>query len=103
MGGLEELVEIDNVFMEYHKTLFNESASSIQRLVHGSDVNKKLDEAVKTFLVHLSPYFLLRPAQKSLEWLIYRSVYFQYYLAVKFDIFSSMIEYKQIVVICYMF
>ena len=72
VSGLEELSEIDNVFMEYEKSLFNESASSIQRLVHGSDVNKQLDETIKVFLTHLSPYFLLRPAHKALEWLIYR-------------------------------
>ncbi|XP_067928293.1 HEAT repeat-containing protein 1-like [Watersipora subatra] len=72
VSGLEELTEIDNVFMEYEKSLFNESASSIQRLVQSSEVNRMLDERVKMFLIHLSPYFLLRPAHKALEWLIYR-------------------------------
>jgi len=35
-------------------------------------VNKQLDENISLFLIHLSPYFLLKPAQKCLEWLIHR-------------------------------
>ena len=72
IGGLEELIEIDSIFIEYEKSLFNESATGLQRLTQSADVNKKLDETIRVFLIHLSPYFLLRPAQKALEWLIYR-------------------------------
>jgi len=58
--------------MEYEKTLFNESATSIQRLTQTAEANRKIDERIRLFLIHLSPYFLLRPAHKCLEWLIFR-------------------------------
>lgn len=74
IGGLEELIEIDTIFMEYEKSLFNESATGLQRLTQSTEINEKLDDTVRVFLIHLSPYFLLRPAQKALEWLIYRYV-----------------------------
>jgi hypothetical protein len=34
--------------------------------------NDKLDESITLFLRQLSPYFMLKPAGKALEWLIRR-------------------------------
>lgn len=72
ISGLEELIAIDSQFSEYEKTLFSDSATSIQRLTQTPDANHKIDETIKLYLLQLSPYFLLRSAHKTLEWLIYR-------------------------------
>ncbi|ESP03634.1 hypothetical protein LOTGIDRAFT_180093 [Lottia gigantea] len=72
INGLEELSSINPVFREFEKSLFNENAQNFQRAVQTKEVNEKLDETITEFLLHLSPYFLLKPAQKALEWLIFR-------------------------------
>ncbi len=71
-NGLEELEAIDPSFEEYEPTLFNESSQDWERTLQTSDVNQKLDLAINEFLVKLSPYLLIKSAQKALEWLIYR-------------------------------
>jgi U3 small nucleolar RNA-associated protein 10 len=42
------------------------------RRVQTKEVNNNLDHSIEEFFIRLSPYVLLRPAQKALEWLIYR-------------------------------
>ena len=46
----------------------------MERSIQTKEVNDKLDEVIEEFLCLLSPYFLLKPAHKTLEWLIYRCV-----------------------------
>ena len=36
------------------------------------EVNDSLDNSIESFLFRVSPYVLLRPAQKALEWLLFR-------------------------------
>lgn len=71
-NGLEELMGIDPSFEVFQATLFSHTSKSLERSVQTKEVNQKLDENILCFLTHLSPYFMLKPAQKCLEWLIHR-------------------------------
>ncbi|XP_053567913.1 HEAT repeat-containing protein 1 [Bombina bombina] len=70
--GLEELMGIDSSFEPFQDTLFSHTSKSLERSVQTKAVNEQLDESISLFLTHLSPYFMLKPAQKCLEWLIHR-------------------------------
>ncbi|XP_008847310.1 HEAT repeat-containing protein 1 [Nannospalax galili] len=70
--GLEELLGIDPTFEAFEAPLFSHLAKTLERSVQTKAVNRQLDENISSFLIHLSPYFLLKPAQKCLEWLIHR-------------------------------
>ncbi|KAL1785256.1 HEAT repeat-containing protein 1 [Sigmodon hispidus] len=70
--GLEELLGIDPAFEQFEAPLFSQLAKTLERSVQTKAVNKQLDENISLFLIHLSPYFLLKPAHKCLEWLIHR-------------------------------
>ncbi|XP_040092233.1 HEAT repeat-containing protein 1-like isoform X1 [Oryx dammah] len=70
--GLEELLGIDPSFEQFEAPLFSQLAKTLERSVQTKAVNKQLDENISLFLIHLSPYFLLKPAQKCLEWLVHR-------------------------------
>ena len=72
LNGLEELETINPVFHEFIGSLFGDSALTFERSVQTKEINEKLDAKVRRFLIHLSPYCLLKPAQKALEWLIHR-------------------------------
>lgn len=72
--GIKELIGIDSNFADFEDTLFNHDTKYVQRAVESKDVNKKLDKIISKFLIRLSPYLLLKAAQKALEWLIYRYV-----------------------------
>ncbi|KAG7470408.1 HEAT repeat-containing 1 [Solea senegalensis] len=70
--GLEELLGIEPLFLEFQDTLFSRASLTLERSVQSKDVNAKLDAGISLFLARLSPYFLIKPAHKCLEWLIHR-------------------------------
>uniref|UniRef100_H0ZJJ1 HEAT repeat-containing protein 1 n=1 Tax=Taeniopygia guttata TaxID=59729 RepID=H0ZJJ1_TAEGU len=70
--GLEELMGIDPSFEEFQSSLFSSTSKGLERSVQTKAVNQQLDKNISLFLIHLSPYFMLKPAQKCLEWLIQR-------------------------------
>ncbi|KAJ0060565.1 hypothetical protein NL108_016020, partial [Boleophthalmus pectinirostris] len=70
--GLEELSGIEPSLSEFHQTLFSDASVTLERSVQTKTVNAKLDGDIEAFLRRVSPYFLLRPAHKCLEWLIHR-------------------------------
>ncbi|KAK3090239.1 hypothetical protein FSP39_010297 [Pinctada imbricata] len=72
VNGLEELQSLDPVFQQFEDTLFTESSLTFERSVQTKEVNETLNQNIKNFLIFLSPYCLLKPAQKTLEWLVYR-------------------------------
>ena len=72
INGLEELKAIEPSFANFESTLFSESSKSIQRTLQTKEFNEKLDKQISKLLSCLSPYILLKPAQKILEWLIRR-------------------------------
>ena len=69
-NGLEELINIDQSFSQFETSLFQESCKDFERTVQTAEILQDLDEKISIFLRRLSPYFLLKPAQKCLEWLI---------------------------------
>lgn len=70
VNGLEELISIDPSFREFEVSLFSESCKDFERTVQTKEHLEELDTKISLFLRKLSPYFLLKPAQKCLEWLI---------------------------------
>ncbi|KAF9915291.1 HEAT repeat-containing protein 1 [Lobosporangium transversale] len=71
-NGIAELKQLDPKFAPFEQTLFGESMKSVDRVLQTKEDNAKLDESISLFLRQLSPYFLLKPAGKALEWLIRR-------------------------------
>ncbi|OQR68613.1 HEAT repeat-containing protein 1-like [Tropilaelaps mercedesae] len=72
-SGLEELCKLNQqAFARFDKTLFHDSSKDFQRAIQTREQNDQLDATLTEFLHRLSPYLLLRPAHKTLEWLIYR-------------------------------
>lgn len=63
---------LNEEFAEFERSLFSESSKFVERSVKTKAENAELDESIEEFLLLLSPYFLLRPAHKALEWLVYR-------------------------------
>ncbi|XP_077981207.1 HEAT repeat-containing protein 1-like [Glandiceps talaboti] len=78
VNGLEELIGIDPTFHEFEVTLFDEASKSLERSVQTSEINKVLNKKISQFLLRVSSYFLLKPAQKAIEWLIHRFYIHQY-------------------------
>ncbi|NXV47006.1 HEAT1 protein, partial [Uria aalge] len=70
--GLEELMGIDPSFEVFQSSLFSSMSKGLERSVQTKAVNQELNKNISLFLIHLSPYFMLKPAQKCLEWLIHR-------------------------------
>lgn len=70
--GLEELLGIEPAFLEFQDTLFSTASLTLERSVQSREVNEKLDVSISLFLTRLCPYFLLKPAHKCIEWLVYR-------------------------------
>ncbi|KAI9261063.1 hypothetical protein BY458DRAFT_557445 [Sporodiniella umbellata] len=71
-NGIMELVILDEKFAPYEKTLFSEKMKSVDRVLQTKEENDKLNSSINSFLCHLSPYFLLKPSGKVLEYLIRR-------------------------------
>ncbi|XP_053709149.1 HEAT repeat-containing protein 1 isoform X2 [Synchiropus splendidus] len=71
-SGLEQLLGIEPLFLEFTNTLFSSASMTLERSVQSKEVNKKLDSDISLFLTRLSPYFLLKPAHKCIEWLVQR-------------------------------
>ncbi|KAF9125924.1 HEAT repeat-containing protein 1 [Mortierella sp. 14UC] len=72
VNGITELKQLDAKFAPFEKTLFAESMKSVDRVLQTKEDNAKLDESITLFLRQVSPYFMLKPAGKALEWLIRR-------------------------------
>ncbi|XP_068676688.1 HEAT repeat-containing protein 1-like isoform X1 [Montipora foliosa] len=72
VNGLEELMVIEPGFSSFENLLFDEASKSLERTLQTKEVNENLDKHIAKFLKYLSPYFLLKPAHKVLEWLIRR-------------------------------
>ncbi|KAF9190434.1 HEAT repeat-containing protein 1 [Haplosporangium sp. Z 767] len=72
VNGIAELRQLDPKFAPFEQTLFSESMKNVDRVLQTQEDNAKLDESITLFLRQLSPYFLLKPSGKALEWLIRR-------------------------------
>ena len=72
VNGFEELMTIEPAFSAFENLLFSESSKSLERTLQSKEWNEKLDKHIEKFLKYLSPYFMLKPSHKTLEWLIRR-------------------------------
>ncbi|CAF0748543.1 unnamed protein product [Didymodactylos carnosus] len=72
VNGFEELCLIDSCFEEFGRVLFSDTSLTFERSIQTKEVNDSLNQTIKRFLIRLSPYFLLKPAHKALEWLVHR-------------------------------
>jgi len=70
LNGLEELISMDPSFNKYTNTLFSEASRDFERSILTQEAVKKVDESISGFLCLLSPYFMLSPVHKCLEWLV---------------------------------
>ena len=73
-NGFEALCSIDPGFEEFERVLFSDTSLNFERSIQTKEVNDSLNVTIQRFLIRLSPYFLLSPAHKALEWLVHRSV-----------------------------
>ena len=93
MNGLEQLKSIDSeTFESFELTLFNSSSISFERAIQTKQVNEKLNQEIRRFLIHLSPYFMLKSAHKVFEWLVYRYQIYQYNLN---ELFMCVLPYHE--------
>lgn len=72
VSGLDELILMNPNFITFETSLFDPNSKDLERSMESAEVNADLDKTLKKFLLQLSPYFLLQPAHKCLEWLIRR-------------------------------
>lgn len=92
INGFNELQNFDKVFMEFESDLFTEESIQVNRSVQTQEVNDKLNAVIKRFLLCVSPYCLLKPAQKTLEWLLQR---FDIHLYNPNDLMKCVLPYHE--------
>ena len=69
-NGLEELISLQPLFVEFTTSLFSESSKRFERTVVSREISDKVNLDIAKFLRLLSPYFLLKSAHKCIEWLV---------------------------------
>lgn len=72
ISGLEVLIGKDERFRNYKNDLFSHRSKELDRELLGIEQNNQLNVSIASYLRLLSGYFLLRPALKTLEYLIRR-------------------------------
>jgi U3 small nucleolar RNA-associated protein 10 len=92
LNGLDELKLVNLQFEKFETLLFSESSKHLERNLQSQELNDKLDNNLKDYLRFLSPYILLKPAHKTLEWLIRR---YQVHLYNTDDLLSCVFPYHQ--------
>lgn len=93
MNGLEQLKAIDrDSFGSFETTLFASSSVTYERIVQTREANEKLDAELRRFLLHLAPYFMLKPAHKCFEWLVYKYKIHVYNVS---DMFACILAYHE--------
>ncbi|EFC43739.1 hypothetical protein NAEGRDRAFT_80021 [Naegleria gruberi] len=70
--GLKELIRLDQRFGPFQESLFHPSSVDRNREMETKSENEKLDKQVETFMLLLSPYFLLKASHKAIEYLVRR-------------------------------
>lgn len=92
LNGLEELKLVNLQFEKFATLLFSESCKHLERSMQSQELNDKLDSSIKDYLRVLSPYILLKPAHKTLEWLIRR---YQVHLYNTDELLACVFPYHQ--------
>jgi U3 small nucleolar RNA-associated protein 10 len=73
--GFEELCALDARFAPFYTNIFSEQSKTEEREQMTAAENKELDVVLEDFLGLVGARLLLKPAQKSVEWLIRRFRY----------------------------
>ena len=89
--GFTGLCSIDPVFKQF-EDLFSRSALQIQRNMENKEFNQRLNKKLANFLMFLSPYILLKPAHRALEWLVRR---FQIHIHDKNSLIACILPYHE--------
>ena len=92
LNGLDELKLVNFQIEKFETLLFGESSKHLERNLQSQELNDKLDNNIKDYLRFLSPYILLKPAHKTLEWLIRR---YQVHLYNTDDLVACVFPYHQ--------
>ncbi len=71
LRGFSELVRIEPVLEKFQHTLFSESTKTFNRDLETTQSVETLDTVIAEFLRLVSPYFLLHPSHKCLQWLMH--------------------------------
>ena len=72
VDGLKELIRLDQRFGPFQETLFHVSSVDRNREMESQVENEHLDSEIENFLFLLSPFFLMKAAHKSIEYLVRR-------------------------------
>ncbi len=70
--GFEDLCRLDPRFLDFAGSLFSEQSKSQDRPQMTSAQNKDLDHVLEEFFCLISSRLALKPALKSLEWILRR-------------------------------
>eukprot|EP00761_Pharyngomonas_kirbyi_P009529 gb/GECH01009545.1/.p1 GENE.gb/GECH01009545.1/~~gb/GECH01009545.1/.p1 ORF type:complete len:835 (+),score=173.40 gb/GECH01009545.1/:1-2505(+) len=70
--GLDELSEFDGRFVDFKNNLFSIGTKDLHRELLTQEENDKLTIPIDNFFRLLSPYFLLQPAHKCIEYMVRR-------------------------------
>ena len=73
--GFQELCLLDSRFTAFSTNLFTEQSKHEDRTQMTQEENDELDAVIQSFLSLVSPYLLLNPATKAVEWLVRRFRY----------------------------
>lgn len=70
--GFHELCLLDPRFVGFSRNIFDEQSKREERTQMTEAQNKELDEVLESFLALVGAKLLLKPAIKSVEWLVRR-------------------------------
>ncbi|KAF2828264.1 hypothetical protein CC86DRAFT_320947 [Ophiobolus disseminans] len=70
--GYRDLCALDSRFLQFSKSLFSEQSKVEDRTQMNKEENKKLNAVLEAFITLVGPKLLLKPAQKTVEWLVRR-------------------------------
>ena len=72
LEGFQDLCHLDPRFVEFGRSLFSVESKSQDRAQLTKDHNKELDSVIEAYLGLVGGRLLLKPAIKSIEWLVRR-------------------------------
>ena len=81
--GFAEMCALDHRFISFQSTLFSEQSIYTERLQLTIEEAEELNKVIESFMSLVGGRLLLRPAIKSIEWLIRRFRFVKYSISIK--------------------
>ena len=75
LEGFQDLCLLDQRFQEFGRSLFSAESKSQDRAQLTREQNEELDSVIEAYLSLVSGRILLKPALKTIEWLVRRFKY----------------------------